>query len=1110
MTEPYAGSSTWNNWKIHAEPLFEQAENDPDIKFIVTLTHRQAWSTGYRDSDMTLQNIIRDLAGKYPKFSLNLSGHDHHYERTEQDLTDGVVTIISGAGGAGLHIPGTDECLWKQCPAPDWSAKRFFHYGVVKLDFAEDEIKGQFVCGPSGGGTNDVDCELGEVIDEFTVKSRTSEADESLLLSDMRVDGTTVNGFKSGQNEYKVNVSSATTAITVTAALQTNVNAKLEVHGGDNLKEGENTVTVKVTPQDGTPEIYTIKVHRASPDSGVDMEGAGTALDPYIVMTVGNLDKIRDKPTAHYKLGADIDLSAFDAGDGLGWKPIGNSNNVFSGSLDGNGFTINGLTIQRDEDNVGLFGYVSNPTIKNVRLENVNIKGKGNVGAIAGLMNSSSGGLIENTYATGEITGTSAVGGLVGDLQHSRIFNSYAIVKVNGTSNAGGLVGRTSSSAAAGNINFTYAAGEVPNGHGLIGSTSSVAVANSYWDMEKGPAKSAGGVGKTTKEMQQQKTFANWNFGMTWDINEGNDYPRIKVLRQDSKANARLLGLELNGKPINHFNSDQLGYNVSVPNNEDKASLSAILLADSNSSVEISGAGKLNDGENLIQAKVIAQDGSELVYSITVIRDESEASSNRFLKDLKVDGKQVEGFSPEGLYYTMHVPYETTSLSFSAERDDQGAALETTTLGNLKLENGMLKDLGVGDNSVTIRVTAEDGSKHLYILVIVRGPYILKPEEIMDGEGTGASPYIVMTPIHLDGIRRDKGAYYTLGADIDLTNFDKDNDGKGFMPLSDGTAGGSFMGTLDGNGYKIKGLTINRPEMDHVGLFGYIYYSATLKNIWLEDVNLIGRNYVGAVTSYLNPSSGQRGTYDKWFATGSVRGVNNVGGLIGGTQTYDPTITNIAAVVDVTGTGTSVGGLIGALNGGKLTNAYSAGKVSSNGGGLIGTMSRSPEVISSYWDIDASDQSNSAGGIGKSTEAMNKQETYIDWDFETVWKMDGNKGYPILQLPNVEEPEEPEEPGEPGEEPEEPGEEPDLNIQTIRSLVDGYISSGELTGPLVNQLKNRLDQAEHQLNKDSTKQAAKKMQDFLDHLNNKAMNKNISAEAKEDLNNKVNELLSTW
>ncbi|MBS4224226.1 cadherin-like beta sandwich domain-containing protein [Lederbergia citrea] len=1106
MTEPYAGSSTWNNWKTQAEPLFEQAENDPDIKFIVTLTHRQAWSTGYRDSDMSLQNIIRDLANKYPKFILNLSGHDHHYERTTQDITDGVVTIISGAGGAGLHIPGKDDCLWKQCPAPDWSAKRFFHYGVVKLDFEENEIKGQFVCGPPGGGINDVDCEIGEVIDEFVVKTRTPEKEESPSLSDIRVDGNTVSGFKPSQYEYKINVPNAATSVTVTAKLQSNADAKLEVQGGDSLKEGKNTVTVTVTPINGEKETYTINVHRASPHSGEGLEGAGTAIDPYIVMTADDLNNIRKNVTAHYKIGADIDLSKFDAGDGLGWKPIGDSNNIFSGSLDGNGYIINGLTINRNQDEVGLFGYVSNPTIKNISLENVKIKGKSNVGAIAGLMNSSSGGLIENSYATGEVTGTSAIGGLVGDLQHSRIFNSYAKVRVNGTSNAGGLVGRTSSSAAAGNINFTYAAGEVTNGGGLIGSTSSVAVTNSYWDKEIGPAKSAGGDGKITKEMQQQKTFVNWNFGMIWDIDEEKDYPQLKVLRQESKANARLLGLELNGKPLNNFNPNQLDYKVSVPNNENKAILSAILLADPNSSVEISGAGKLNDGENLIQAKVIAQDGSELVYSVTVIRDESEASPNRYLKELKVDGKQVEGFSQERLNYTVHVPYETTSLSFAAEKDDQGATLETKALGTLKLENGMLKDLNVGDNTVTMKVTAEDGSKHLYILLIVRGPYILKPEEIMEGEGTGANPYIVVTPIHLDGIRRDKGAYYKLGADIDLTNFDKNNDGKGFMPISDGTSGGSFMGTLDGNGYKIKGLTINRPEMDHVGLFGYIYYSATLKNIWLEDVNIIGRNYVGSITSYLNPSSGQRGTYDKWYATGSVQGENNVGGLIGGTQTYDPTITNIAAVVDVTGTGTSVGGLIGALNGGKLTNAYSAGKVSSNGGGLIGTISRSPEVISSYWDIEASNNPKSEGGIGKSTEDMKKQETYVDWDFDTVWKMDGNKGYPILQLPNVDEGEEP---GEPGEEQEEPGEQLP-SIQTIRSEVIGYISSGDLSGPLVNQLKNRLDQAEHQLNKGSTKQAAKKMKDFLEHLNNPAMKKHVSKEAKDELNKQVNELLHTW
>ncbi|MBS4202116.1 cadherin-like beta sandwich domain-containing protein [Bacillus sp. FJAT-49732] len=1096
MTEPYAGSSTWNNWKMHAEPLFEQAENDPDINFIVTLTHRQAWSTGYRDSDMSLQNIIRDLANKYPKFVLNLSGHDHHYERTNQDLTDGVVTIISGAGGAGLHIPGNDDCLWKKCPAPDWSAKRFFHYGVVKLDFKENEIKGQFVCGPPGGGTNDVNCEIGEVVDNFTVKSRNTQKDDSTSLSDIRVDGRAVNGFKPNQFEYKVNVPSTTTSVNVTAALQSSENAKLEVQGGDNLAEGDNTVTLTVTSQTGKQEVYTINVHRASPKSGVDFEGTGTVIDPYIVMTAEQLDKIRNNLTAHYQLGANIDLSKFDAGDGQGWKPIGDSNNIFSGSFDGNGYVIKGLMINRDQDNVGLFGFVSNPTFKNIRLENVNIKGKSYVGAIAGLMNSSSGGLIENSYATGEVSGSSNVGGLVGDLQHSRVFNSYAIVNVKGTSNVGGLVGRTSSSAAAGNIKFTYAAGEVSNGGGLIGSTSTGAVVNSYWDNEKGPSKSAGGEGKTTKDMQQQKTFANWDFGMVWEIDELKDYPRLKVLRLDSKANERLLSLQVNGEQVSNFNPNQLDYDITVRNNENKAIVSAILLADHNSSVEIIGAGKLNNGENLVQIKVISRDGNELVYNVSIIRDGSDASSNRFLRELTVDGKQVEGFSQERLNYTVQVPYETTSLSFSAIKDDPSATLETKALGNVQLENGMLKNLSVGDNTVTMRVTAEDGTKHLYILLIVRGPYILKPEEIMEGDGTKDNPYIVMTPIHLDGIRRDKGAYYKLGADIDLTNYDKDNDGKGFMPISDGTSGGAFMGTLDGNGYKIKGLTINRPEMDHVGLFGYIYYSATLLNILLEDVNIKGRNYVGAVTSYLNPSSGQRGTYDKWYATGTVEGANNVGGLIGGTQTYDPIITNIAAAVDVKGTGTSVGGLIGALNGGKLINAYSVGKVSPIGGGLIGTVSRSPEIISSYWDIEASTLNHSAGGIGKSTEEMKKQETYVDWDFDNAWKMDGKTGYPILMLQNDED----------GEEPEE-----DIpSIQAIRNMMEDFISSGDLAGPLVNQLKNKLDQAEHQLNKGSTNLAAKKMQDFLEHLNNPAMKKHGSNESKEKLNQQVNELLNTW
>lgn len=83
-------------------------------------------------------------------------------------------------------------------------------------------------------------------------------------------------------------------------------------------------------------------------------------------------------------------------------------------------------------------------------------------------------------------------------------------------------------------------------------------------------------------------------------------------------------------------------------------------------------------------------------------------------------------------------------------------------------------------------------------------------------------------------------------------------------------------------------------------------------------------------------------------------------------------------------------------------------------------------------------------------------------------------------------------------------------IQWIRSLIDDYIASDDLNGPLVNQLRNRLNQAEHQLNKGSKEQAEKKMADFLKHLNNPAKEKNVTEKAKEDLINSVNLLVATW
>ena len=148
------------------------------------------------------------------------------------------------------------------------------------------------------------------------------------------------------------------------------------------------------------------------------------------------------------------------------WQPIGDIANPFSAIFKANGYTISNLHIDRDTDNVGLFGRLhSDAEIDGLRLLNVSIKGDFWVGALVGFNEGriiasgveggelvSSGdingglvgantGVIINSHAHINVTGISGIGGLVGDNRHW-IINSHANGRVIGaTDNVGGLVG---------------------------------------------------------------------------------------------------------------------------------------------------------------------------------------------------------------------------------------------------------------------------------------------------------------------------------------------------------------------------------------------------------------------------------------------------------------------------------------------------------------------------------------------------------------------------------------------------------------------------------------------------------------------------------------------
>ena len=165
--------------------------------------------------------------------------------------------------------------------------------------------------------------------------------------------------------------------------------------------------------------------------------GDGSSGNPYKISTLNHLFWITendDKWDKHYIQTANIDAfstSSWDSNEGF--SPIGDNSPKFTGSYDGDGYTINGLTIARSSTHyIGLFGYTDGATIQDLGVTNVNIKGKHYVGALVG---SNEGSTISNCYSTGSVTGTqNFVGGLVGwVLDTSTVSNSYSTGTVRGS-----------------------------------------------------------------------------------------------------------------------------------------------------------------------------------------------------------------------------------------------------------------------------------------------------------------------------------------------------------------------------------------------------------------------------------------------------------------------------------------------------------------------------------------------------------------------------------------------------------------------------------------------------------------------------------------------------
>ena len=206
--------------------------------------------------------------------------------------------------------------------------------------------------------------------------------------------------------------------------------------------------------QAGGEYTYTVSL-AAAKDLGYTIESNGS----YTVTSADGLMNIAKlvnggKTDINITLTADIDLT------GKNWTPIGTSfHNSYTGTFDGGGHTITGLTVTTNDEGVGLFGYLGKAgTVKNVVMEGVQITSNqiygGKIGGVAGY----SDGTIENCSVSGSVSGTVYVGGVVGAQWEGSITGCSSSATVKGTVYVGGVTGQTNSSAT---LTACYATGNV-------------------------------------------------------------------------------------------------------------------------------------------------------------------------------------------------------------------------------------------------------------------------------------------------------------------------------------------------------------------------------------------------------------------------------------------------------------------------------------------------------------------------------------------------------------------------------------------------------------------------------------------------------------------------
>ena len=250
--------------------------------------------------------------------------------------------------------------------------------------------------------------------------------------------------YDKGSNTYTAIVAPQSVAAGTTFITCTFTNGKTLVYKMKNATDW----------QAGGEYTYTVSL-AAAKDLGYTIKSNGS----YTVTSADGLMNIAKlvnggKCDINITLDTDIDLTGKD------WTPIGTDyDNAYTGTFDGGGHTITGLTVTTNDQYAGLFGYLGKfGTVKNVVMDGIQITCNHRLGSAGGVAGFSRAVTIENCSVSGSVSGTMRAGGVVGGQIGGSITGCSSSATVKGALNVGGVAGEKNSGAT---MTACYATGNV-------------------------------------------------------------------------------------------------------------------------------------------------------------------------------------------------------------------------------------------------------------------------------------------------------------------------------------------------------------------------------------------------------------------------------------------------------------------------------------------------------------------------------------------------------------------------------------------------------------------------------------------------------------------------